>query len=368
MKSNKRLIVLFDGTWNDPQDLTNVYQLSTLIEAKDGDIEQRFFYEPGVGTGAWDKLRGGLFGYGLSKNLLKGYDWLVRRYQPGDEIWVFGFSRGAYTARSLVGLIRKCGLLNTSTPDLLARAEHLYRTKSAAPESAECQAFRQRYSQEVRIHFLGVWDTVGALGIPGTMISEQGFYAWHDTELSKIVSYAYHAMAIDEHREAYKVAMWTNTGGQQKPENIAVEQRWFIGAHANVGGGYGHDPLANIALGWMLDKARAAGLKLKPFSVPPEAYLCQPTDAYRAFSYGMYAWFKGLFSKGDGRFYRPYYGNSPLATEAAATPGTLPVTAVNVTLDGSVAAKWLAQPDYRPPTLVDAGITPAVIALQPPAH
>lgn len=140
MKSNKRLIVLFDGTWNDPQDLTNVYQLSTLIEAKDGDIEQRFFYEPGVGTGAWDKLRRGLFGYGLSKNLLKGYDWLVRRYQAGDEIWIFGFSRGAYTARSLVGLIRKCGLLNTITPDLLTRAEHLYRTKSAAPESAQCQA------------------------------------------------------------------------------------------------------------------------------------------------------------------------------------------------------------------------------------
>jgi hypothetical protein len=147
-----------------------------------------------------------------------------------------------------------------------------------------------------------------------------------------------------------------------------VEQRWFIGAHANVGGGYGHDPLANIALGWMLDKASAAGLKLKPFSVPPEAYLCQPTDAYRAFAYGMYAWFKGLFSKGDGRFYRPYYGNSPVTTEAAAAPGTLPVTAVNVTLDGSVAAKWQAQPDYRPPTLVDAGINPAAIALQPPAH
>jgi uncharacterized protein (DUF2235 family) len=367
MKSNKRLIVLFDGTWNDPQDLTNVYQLSTLIEAKDGDIEQRFFYEPGVGTGAWDKLRGGLFGYGLSKNLLKGYDWLIRRYQAGDEIWIFGFSRGAYTARSLVGLIRKCGLLNTSTPDLLARAENLYRTKSAAPESAQCQAFRQSYSQEVRIHFLGVWDTVGALGIPGTMISEQGFYAWHDTELSKIVSYAYHAMAIDEHREAYKVAMWTNTGGQQKPENIAVEQRWFIGAHANVGGGYGHDPLANIALGWMLDKARAAGLKLKPFSVPPEAYLCQPTDAYRAFAYGMYAWVKGLFSKGDGRFYRPYYGSPPVITEAAASP----VTAVNVTLDASVAAKWQAQPDYRPPTLVDAGITlpdnAAVTDPSPPA-
>ncbi len=346
MRKKERLIVLFDGTWNDPEDLTNVYQLSTLIEEYDGDIYQRFFYEPGVGTAAGDKLRGGLFGYGLSENLLKGYDWLVKHYQEGDDIWVFGFSRGAYTARSMVGLIRKCGLLKTSTPDLLHRAEKLYRDKSAHPDSAQCQAFRQTYSKEVRIHFLGVWDTVGALGIPGTMISEYGFYAWHDTELSKIVSYAYHAMAIDEHREAYKVAMWTNEGGSKKTENIAVEQRWFIGAHANVGGGYGKDPLAGIALAWMLEKARDAQLKLKPFMAAPDAYLTNPTDSFKAFAYGLYGWFKGIFKKGDGRFYRPY----------TVTQGQL--RAVNVTIDDSITAKWRAQAYYRPPTLVNAQVDP----------
>lgn len=351
MRKKERLIILFDGTWNDPEDLTNVYQLSTLIETYDGDIQQRFFYEPGVGTSTGDKLRGGLFGYGLSENLLKGYDWLAKHFKEGDEIWVFGFSRGAYTARSMVGLIRKCGLLKTSTPDLLQRAEKLYRDKSAHPDSAQCQTFRKTYSQEVRIHFLGVWDTVGALGIPGTMISESGFYAWHDTELSKIVSYAYHAMAIDEHREAYKVAMWTNQDGIKKPENVAVEQRWFIGAHANVGGGYGKDPLAGIALAWMLDKARDAQLKLKPFSPVPEAFMTMPTDSFKAFAYGLYSWLKGIFKKGDGRAYRPYSVRQGQSQE------------VNVTFDESIADKWKQQAAYRPPTLVNAGIDPTSISI-----
>lgn len=344
MRKNERLIVLFDGTWNDPDDLTNVYQLSTLIEEYDGDIRQRFFYEPGVGTSTGDKLRGGLFGYGLSENLLQGYDWLVRHHLAGDEIWVFGFSRGAYTARSLVGLIRKCGLLKTSTPQLLERAEKLYREKSAHPDSTECQQFRQKYSHEVRVHFIGVWDTVGALGIPGTMISEKALYSWHDTELSKIVSYAYHAMAIDEHREAYNATMWTNEGGVQKPENTCVEQRWFIGAHANVGGGYGKDPLAGIALSWIMEKAREAGLKLKPYTPMSDAFLTNPTDSYKDFAYGIYGFFKGLFKKGDGRFYRPYvvtHGNA---------------RAVNVTIDPTVQLKWRTQAAYRPPTLTDARI------------
>jgi uncharacterized protein (DUF2235 family) len=344
MRKKERLIVLFDGTWNDPADLTNVFQLSTLIEEYDGEIKQTFFYEPGVGTAPGDKLRGGLFGYGLSENLLKGYDWLARHYKEGDEIWVFGFSRGAYTARSMVGLIRKCGLLKTSTPNLLQRAEDLYRDKSAHPDSDQCQTFRHTYSLEVNVHFLGVWDTVGALGIPGTMISEKALYSWHDTELSKIVSYAYHAMALDENREAYNVAMWTNENGTKKPENTDVEQRWFIGAHANVGGGYGKDPLSTLSLAWMLEKARNANLKLKPYVAPTNAYLTKPTDSYKDFAYGIYGFFKGLFVKGDGRFFRPY--------EVIQNN----MRSVNVTVDASVKSKWGAQADYRPPTLTNAKI------------
>lgn len=346
MSQKQRLIVLFDGTWNDPDDRTNVYQLSTLIASTEGATPQRFFYNPGVGTAIGSKFRGGMFGVGLSQNLLQGYDWLARHHEEGDEIWIFGFSRGAYTARSLVGLLRKCGLLKTSTPRLLQQAEALYRDKQAAPDSPACVTFRQTYSKPVRVHFIGVWDTVGALGIPGTMISERGYYSWHDTELSKIVSYAYQAMALDEHREAYDAVMWTSEDGKKKHDNLAVEQRWFIGAHANVGGGYGNDPLAGIPLAWMMQKASDAGLKLHPFQAAVDAHLTTPVDAFKAFGYGLYALFKGLFAKGDGRYYRPFCIHAPSRI------------AVNVTVDSSVHQKWLAQADYRPPTLVRAGITP----------
>ena len=168
--NKQRLIVLFDGTWNDPEDQTNVYRLSRRIRDYDGDIDQRFFYDPGVGTSKWSRFRGGVAGSGLSENLMQGYEWLARRYREGDEIWVFGFSRGAYAARSMVGLIRKCGLLHISTPKLLVDAEQLYRDKNEAPDSDRCVEFRRAYSREVRIHFLGVWDTVGALGERGTSV------------------------------------------------------------------------------------------------------------------------------------------------------------------------------------------------------
>ncbi|GAB2714828.1 DUF2235 domain-containing protein [Halomonas garicola] len=259
--TKQRLILFFDGTWNDPQDRTNVFRLAQHIHEYDGDIRQRFFYDPGVGNGKFVRLAGGAFGYGLSKNLRQGYDWLARRYAEGDDIWIFGFSRGAYTARSLAGLIRKCGLLRIVTPGLLDRAEEIYRDKKLKPDDEPCDIFKRHYGRTPRIHFIGVWDTVGALGVPGTRFTEQRKYSWHDTELSSIVDYAYHAVALDEHRAAYEVPLWVSRDGRKKPGNREVEQRWFIGAHANVGGGYGDDPLADIPLQWMSEKASDAGLK-----------------------------------------------------------------------------------------------------------
>lgn len=346
--ARQRLILLFDGTWNDPEDGTNVYRLSRLLQDYDGSMRQRFYYSPGVGTSKWERFRGGTFGYGLSRNLLDGYDWLARRYCEGDEIWVFGFSRGAYTARSLVGLIRKCGLLHVVTPALLDKAEKLYRDKKAHPDGEACRAFRDSYSLEPRIHFIGVWDTVGALGIPGTMLSELGKYSWHDTELSSIVDHAYHAAALDEHREAYDVALWTSQDGQQKERNLDVEQRWFIGAHANVGGGYGMDDhLADLPLQWMLEKAMAAGLKLDSFVPAEQAWQTDPRDSYATFLKGAYAKYKDFRGRGEGRHYRDF------------SHGLNQVSAVNVTVDASVWSRWQSvAPEYRPQTLVRAGQKP----------
>ncbi|MDP1783909.1 MAG: DUF2235 domain-containing protein [Sulfuricurvum sp.] len=342
----QRLILLYDGTWNDPQDRTNVYRLSRNIEDYDGDVCQRFFYDPGVGTSEFSQLRGGLFGTGLSKNLLEGYDWLARCYTKGDEIWIFGFSRGAFTARSLVGMIRKCGLLHIATPDLLAEAEKLYRDKHSSPDSENCLLFRTQYSRIVNIHLIGVWDTVGALGVPGTMISERDLYSWHDTQLSKIVERAYQAVALDEHRAAYDAVLWTAENGEKKAEQIDVEQRWFIGAHANVGGGYGDDPLADLSLEWMQKKASAAGLKLTPYKAPSNAYKSEPRDSFKEFLKGGYSIFRKLFHSGDSRHHRYFNKNQ------------MDDLAINATIDPSVWARWKSVSTYRPQTLVAAGLTP----------
>lgn len=348
----QRLILLFDGTWNDPQDRTNVYRLAgDILDYDDHGVRQRFFYEPGVGTRRWERVIGGAFGVGLSDNLQKGYEWLVRRYCEGSQIFVFGFSRGAYTARSLVGMIRKCGLLRVATPGLVAEAETLYRDKAAAPDSERCREFRARYSREVEIHLIGVWDTVGALGIPGTILSERGRLTWHDTQLSSIVRHAYHAVALDEHRAAYDVSLWSHATGQKKPSQVEVEQRWFIGAHANVGGGYrmedgGFDPLASLAYGWMCEKAIVAGLKLRIAAPLPDAYRAVPRDSYQEFLKGAYRWFRSTTRQGDGRHHRAY------ARDYQGNP------AVGVTVDPSVWQRWQEVPGYRPGTLVEADLAP----------
>lgn len=350
---SQRLILLFDGTWNDPQDRTNVYRLARDIHDYDGQgVRQHFYYEPGVGTRQWQRFVGGAFGVGLSRNLQSGYDWLVRHYCDNTQVFVFGFSRGAYTARSLVGMIRKCGLLRVATPSLVKEAEQLYRNQKMTPKDAACSRFRERYSREVEIHCIGVWDTVGALGIPGTSFSEHGRYAWHDTQLSSIVRRAYQAVALDEHRKAYDIALWTHPSGAKKPSQQEVEQRWFIGAHSNVGGGYrmeggGFDPLATLGYEWMCAKAAAAGLSLHMPQSPADAHQMAPRDSYRDFMKGVYRRYRSLRDRGgDGRHYRRH------AQDHLGTP------AVGVTIDPSVWRRWREERSYRPPTLVRAGCVP----------
>ncbi|SHM30872.1 Uncharacterized alpha/beta hydrolase domain [Vreelandella subglaciescola] len=284
----------------------------------------------------------------FGKNLLQGYEWLAKRYTADDEIWIFGFSRGAYTARSLVGLIRKCGLLHIVTPSLLEKAEHIYRDKNLKPDDETCATFKRYYSRTPKVHFIGVWDTVGALGVPGTRLTERGKYSWHDTELSGAVDYAYHAVALDEHRAAYDVPLWVSEDGLQKAKNRDVEQRWFIGAHANVGGGYGaKDFLAELSLQWMIQKAAAAGLKLDAFTATDNAWQTEPKDSFSDFLRGAYAWVRKVRSSGDGRYFRRF------------AKGQNGKPAINVTVDPSVWKRWeAAEFTYRPRTLTDADQCP----------
>jgi uncharacterized protein (DUF2235 family) len=345
----RRLIALFDGTWNKVQTRTNVERFWRLVAPVDGEgNEQVCKYIAGVGVKPGiEHLLGGAFGLGLSGNVQEGFQWLSQEWRDGNEIWLLGFSRGAYTARSLGGLIRKCGLLKPDDKGEIAPADvdaayKLYRN-DLHPDDPAMQAFRAAHSREVLIRFIGVWDTVGALGVPGVASwfpFSRSRYSFHDTDLSKIVQYAYQALALDEHRPDFKPTKWTRPAhtlkaGESpvawKPEQIEVEQRWFIGAHSDVGGGEktdgaGHSPdtLPEITLAWMQAKAKGAGLVFSEDFMPAaDAELGTPNDSYAEFMKGLYKVFKKPFQRvlGGG---------------------------VNETIDASLWTKWSTQPDYRP--------------------
>jgi uncharacterized protein (DUF2235 family) len=269
----RRLAVCCDGTWNKPDQMksapaeanrtipapTNVAKLALGVAPEDG--RQLVLYDRGVGTRPFEHLIGGAFGYGLSRNIRECYRWLVETYEEGDELYIFGFSRGAYTARSLAGFIRNCGILRRQHVDQLPQAFALYRDGSdrTHPDGIEATLFRSTYSHpDHDIQCIGVWDTVGSLGIPFRIIGWRKLWGFHDVTLSSHVRNAFHALAIDERRRAFKPTFWDQQAAAVGKQRL--EQVWFSGVHSGVGGGYADPALAEISLLWMVDRAREAGL------------------------------------------------------------------------------------------------------------
>ncbi|UHQ54164.1 DUF2235 domain-containing protein [Microbulbifer sp. YPW16] len=266
------LVVCSDGTWNRPEeDLekdfpTNVLRLARAVSPSSGDVKQSVFYDWGVGS-YYDRFSGGITGAGLHKNVLDGYRYIVHNYAPGDRIYLFGFSRGAYTARSLCGLINNCGIVRQANARLIAEAWKIYKSPSRKnhPDGNAAVKFRRDYSHRSnRIHFIGVWDTVGALGIPfslmGLFESHDEFY---DTKMGSNVQIARHALAIDEKREDFMPTVWTPRPG------VDLKQVWFAGVHSDVGGSYPPDKntrklASDVPLTWMIHEAHFAGLKIAP--------------------------------------------------------------------------------------------------------
>ncbi|VXB14981.1 DUF2235 domain-containing protein [Arthrobacter sp. 8AJ] len=275
----KRIVVCCDGTWATPDQAddgqpcpTNVTKLALAIAAagkdQDGtDIEQRVFYHRGVGTGRQGRLGGGAFGAGLSYDILAAYRFIMGNFQPGDELFLLGFSRGAYTARSTAGLIRNAGILRRRFRGRLGDAFSLYRDRTATtnPRSVEATLFRRSFSHETRIHCIAVWDTVGALGIPLTGVPVvdrfNRRFAFHDTALSTTVDNAFQALAIDEKRKPFAPTLWQpqDDAGTQR-----LEQVWFTGTHGDVGGGNRSTLLSDVALAWIVERTRSAGLAFCP--------------------------------------------------------------------------------------------------------
>ncbi|HLO20436.1 MAG TPA: DUF2235 domain-containing protein [Sphingomicrobium sp.] len=312
----KRLVVCFDGTWNslDARTPTNVVLTaeSVVPMAPDGKA-QAMFYDEGVGTSRFERLAGGMFGAGLIDKLGDAYRFLTFNYTPGDEIYVFGFSRGAFTARSFVGMLRNCGIVSRPNAGRIKEAIAWYRMRrpSTAPDSLQSRHFRAEVSPNVctdegedawrqanipnyaagsatllQIRYLGVWDTVGALGVPTRYRLLSFFnrkFQFHDTALSHLVQSGRHAVAIDERRKDFIPTLWSNVdelnrdAGSDPNDPLApYQERWFPGVHCGVGGGGDFRGLSDQALEWVWDGAQRAGLALdtspgsKPFELAPD--------------------------------------------------------------------------------------------------
>ena len=271
----KRLVVCCDGTWNKPDNetITNVEKMARTVQSDPratGAAYQLVYYVSGVGAGSYaaDRLLGGAFGFGLFHNVIASYRFLAQNYEPGDEIFIIGFSRGAYTARSVAGMVGRVGLLTklALVEERLPSAVHMYQRTDmpGGAFGASVDEFKHDHCHPAKVNFLGVFDTVGALGVPGFMRHAPRF---HDIQLSGQVLRARHALAVDETRLKFAPTFWE---APEEPsgaptEDERVKQVWFEGAHSDVGGGYRETGLSDTSLLWMAREAHDAGLV---FDVP----------------------------------------------------------------------------------------------------
>lgn len=355
---NKRLAVFLDGTWNVVGDDTNVWRMKSLCAPADAQgIAQLVHYEKGVSG-----LLGGLTGDGVDKTIIDAYQWLVDHYDPGDDIFLFGFSRGAYTARSLAGFLATCGLLKSGGALGVNQVYKRYRTRGARTiwELLDAQEhgtladatleelLMLKHSMAVKIKLVGVWDTVGDYGIP--FITYEGVRFWSPlgfmtTGLRVPIEHGFHALAVDEHRRAFTPTLWTvrrpAPAGAPPPRPLtSVEQRWFVGAHANVGGGNENDILPQVPLRWLMKKASLHGLAFRnDVDLDGDETRAPVSNSYAEFLCGIYR----LVSS-------PYY--RPIGAPPRQVPGGTEDN-VNETIDASVFARWNANSQYRPPNLAD---------------
>lgn len=307
-----RIAIFCDGTWNSPKMEQPTHVVRLFGKTRNTNAQHTHYFE-GVGTGvntagflgkALMKIGGGAFGWGLNNNIKQAYAALCNQYEAGDEILIFGFSRGAYTARSLAGMIRKCGIVANPTAGNLEAAFKLYRKPGAAnhPDALHVLQSRRRLSprfatsradmnwravtpwqndpaqmQQVDIAYLGIWDTVGSLGIPAPLLGPVANlwnkkYRFHDTLLSSMVKSARHAVALDERRVFYRPALWDNLeasrndaglNGGDRTNSRRYQQVWFTGTHAIVGGSAPKArALTGQSLQWIAEGAQKAGLDI----------------------------------------------------------------------------------------------------------
>lgn len=354
----KRLAMFLDGTWNVISDNTNVWRFRALLAPTSVDGQKQCaYYSTGLGTKFGERLRGGMFGWGIDTAITSAYEWLMDNYEDDDEIFIFGFSRGAYMARSLSGFVSECGLLEPGAPLGVNQMYCRYRIPDATTlrelqrqqrEEGRTNFTREersmlQFSRAIPIKFLGIFDTVGSLGVPFPLYRRivGRAYPFLNTGLRQSNEFAFHALALDEHRKAFDATLWTNKGATNaKPRPIErTEQRWFVGSHANVGGGYYDDPLAQLPFKWI--EARAMGLGLtfiRQYPIAADVASCKIPNSFAEFLKG---WYRVL------KFWIPHHRkiDTPPKDEG---PG---VSNINETIDASVFERWRQNASYRPQSL-----------------
>ncbi|KAA0023886.1 DUF2235 domain-containing protein [Antrihabitans cavernicola] len=394
----KRLVICCDGTWktSDDKNVSNIEKIARAIHTSPPDGSQQVvYYTSGVGTGATsvERLFGGAFGLGLDAAILGAYRFLALNYEEGDDVYVFGFSRGAYTARSLIGMISTIGLL---TPDGVVRndlceAIKVYRNRPRLDQSpTQFQAAKDNVAKfrrscyrdsQVKIKFLGVFDTVGALGVPGLSLRK---YKFHDVELPNQVKYARQALAIDERRRAFAPCVWKEPEDNKKTN---VKQVWFDGVHSDVGGGYRESTLGDLSLLWMIGEATKRGLvvrddlfhsNLQPSNLP--TLHNSMTFGYRiANALGaMVAWFAAMFARKDTRFHRGHRVLQVVGSETSRADWNVRIArsaferSGNVELDNGLGTapnasrwiEWVSETDDGDVPIEDVPAWPVVSASQ----
>ena len=259
---SKNIVVFADGTGQEGGEgnNTNVYKMFNMIE--DRTPKQVGFYDPGLGTD-WQKVTGNIGGMGISRNIQQCYKFIFDYYESGDKIFLFGFSRGAATVRSLSSFIHHFGILPKSRPKLIKKAYAIYEISDPELRRKRAEDFvRRHHNHWTKIEFLGCFDTVAALGLPfkGASVILDGIpgfrSSFQDFSLKESVANAYHALAIDDERLTFHPVLWDSAlNSSQK-----MRQVWFCGMHTDVGGGYAEQTLSDIPLVWMVGKAVEHGL------------------------------------------------------------------------------------------------------------
>jgi uncharacterized protein (DUF2235 family) len=354
----KRIAIFLDGTWNTTNDNTNVWRLRALTAPVGADqVRQSIYYNAGLGTQVGSKVRGGMFGVGIDDILLETYQWLVENYNDGDDIFIFGFSRGSYTARSLSGFVSRCGVLKPGGPLSIKQLYDRYRLGLTVPSIERLlnhppknptleEDWLVRYSRFVDIKFLGVFDTVGSLGVPVGISRFRKSHSFLNTSLRTPNIAAAHALAIDEHRPDFAPTLWTrsvpkdpNADQPRAPRSLAeAEQRWFVGAHANVGGGYSNDLLSQRPFAWMMKRAATQGLSFRSDVDQFSPTIRSPIiDSYGSFLGGFYRYLQ--------REHQRPIGAGPVDSSAAVE------STINETIDSSVFQRWQSDETYRPSNL-----------------